>query len=57
MEAQPVDDLVDDLALGAEGDPDEVELVLWDSGHGGSIRLVVARLEQVRRVDGQGIIP
>ena len=48
MEAQPVDDLVDGLALGAEGDADEVELVLRDGGDRGSIRLVVARLEQLR---------
>ena len=27
MEAQPVDDLVDDLSLGAEREPDEIEVL------------------------------
>jgi hypothetical protein len=41
MEAQPVDDLVDRLALGAEGDPDQIEVLRRDAGDGGAVRLVV----------------
>ena len=41
MEAQLVDDLVDRLAFGAEGDSDEVEILGRDLGDGGAVRLLV----------------
>jgi hypothetical protein len=41
MEAQLVDDLVDRLAFGTEGDSDEVEILGSDLGNGGAVRLVL----------------
>ena len=35
MKAQPVDDLVDCLALGAEGDADKIEVFRRDARDGG----------------------
>lgn len=56
MEAEAVDDLVDRLALGAQRESDEVELVGRNVGHSGPIRFVVTRLEQLVRVD-RGVTP
>jgi hypothetical protein len=39
MKAQTIDDLVDRLALGAEGDADEVEVFRRDLGYLGPIAL------------------
>jgi hypothetical protein len=52
VQAQPVDDLVDDLALGAECDSDEIEILRRNSGDSGAVWLVVVRREELARVDG-----
>jgi hypothetical protein len=51
VEAQPVDDLVDRLALGTEGDPDQIEVLRGDTGDGGAVRLVVIGREELLRVE------
>jgi hypothetical protein len=51
VEAQTVDDLVDRLALGAEGDADEIEIFGGDVRDRGSVRLVVVRREELLRID------
>jgi hypothetical protein len=45
MEPQSIDDLVDCLALGPEGDPHEVEILRVDPRDSGAVRLVVIRRE------------
>ena len=43
-----VEDLVDRLSQAADGDADEVELILWNSGDSCTVRLVVRCCEQSR---------
>jgi hypothetical protein len=53
MKAQPVEDLVHRLPLGAERDPDEIEILCRDTGDRGAVRLVMIGREQLLRVDGR----
>jgi hypothetical protein len=46
-----VEDLVDRLSWAADGDADEIEFILRNSGDGCTIRLVVRCCEQVARED------
>lgn len=51
MEPQPIDDLIHRLALGAEGDSNEIEIRLRHGDDHGAIGLVVIRREELVCID------
>ena len=48
---QAVDDLANRLALGAERDPDQIEILHGNARDRGAVRLVVIRRKELLRVD------
>ena len=52
VEFQPVDDLVDHLALSAEGKSHQIEVGARDRPHGRAVGLVMRGLEHVLGIDG-----
>ena len=52
MKLQAIDDLVDHLALGAKGEPDQIEFGAKDPLHGRAVGFVMRGPEHVFGIDG-----
>ena len=51
MEFQTIDDLVDHLALGAHGEPDQIEVGALDRPHRVAVSGIMRRLEHILGID------